>query len=596
MEERAEDRSREEQAIARGTIAPVDEPQVEAGALPGAHRWLAIALPWWASDLARRRIARRQLTEMSLPGAGVCPRVSVPRETPLLIHRTHRNAKEVVALCPHAHTAGARPEMPLAEAKALCGERAVEIEWTPLADAQSLRRLARWCTRYAPLVMPRMSGMFGLDGVDGIAGIAGMEGSSSMKSMPMPPSIAHATPCVIVDVTGCEKVHGGDATLAARVLRDLHRRSVHAQVAIASTQRAALAASAAWPCRVLPTDPRQAADMLADLPLWTLRLAPATLESLREVNVRRIGEACALPRRGSADRFGSELFAALDELRGERPERFEPLPHQRPIEVDLPFDGPTTRLEAVELAVTTALERFCARLGRRGRGVRLMELSLRRVNELPVVERLTLGGASRQPRHLWTLLRPRLERVNMGFGVEGVVLRSLIDAPLSMEQRQWCTSGEPDEHAREGDAETERQVSEMLDQVAARLGSASVRGAKESIFSTCVRPTVIFPKPLAAEVVADQAPVSAAPGARRPIEVRWPGGGGRVREADGPERHSPRWWTAPTRAMRGAEHREGDDDAITDDRDFWRVRTADGRWLWLLHRRPDRWVVIGAWA
>ncbi len=564
-----------------------DLPRLPSADRAAVRRWLSISLPWWPTDLVRRRRSKRHA------GRGGDPSAAERGDAPILLHREHRGAREVAGLCPRAAAAGARRGMPLAEAKAICGEDTLVQAWTPEADGRSLRRLAHWCTRYAPLVMP----------VD-----------------------HEASPHIVIDVSGCELVHGGDATLAIRVVRDFHRRGLQARVAVGPTQRAAVAASIglaaspegrAAPCLVLHHDPRRAAESLAPLPLRALGLCEETLEALREVNVRRIGEALRLPRRESADRFGPELLAVLDSLRGEVAEPFHPLPHARPIAVEVPFEGPTTRLESVLHAASQALERFCVRLARRGRGVRLLEWSLHRVNALPAVERVALGRPSRHARHLWMLLRPRLERVQMGFGVEGVSLRSLIDAPLAQEQRRWSGTGRADgadevrgaseaprddPAARHGDPETERQLSEMLDQVASRLGGASVHHAAAALPEerrdgarraaaprSALRPTMIFPRALAAEVVAEE-----APGARRPIEVRWPGGGGRVVECEGPERHSPSWWdAAPGGAGSGAARNASPN---ASDRDFWRVRTIDGRSLWLLHRPPDRWLVVGAWA
>lgn len=577
------------------------------------RRWLAISLPWWPSDVARRRLCRAA----QAPGRDLdAPRTTArSAEVPLLMHRLRRGAKEVAAVCPHAHTAGARAGMSLAEAKALCGLQAIEVESTPEGDARALRRLARWCMRYAPLVMP-------------ITG-AGLHAGASSTTAPVPRQVC-SLPCqdltaIVIDVTGCERVHGGEATLVARVLRDLHRRGVHAQIAMAPTQTAAIAASAVWPCRVLDQDPHRAAEALVDLPLWTLRLPSETLEALREVNVRRIGEALALSRRESVDRLGPHFWAVLDALRGERIEPFHPLPHAKPIAIERLFDGPTTRLDAVEAAIVELVDRFCAKLALRGRGVRLMELTLLRVDALPIIEQLPLGRPSRHAKHLWTLLRPRVERANMGFGVEGVRLRSMIDAPLMIEQRRWNLDGGNEgsaEHAhgaqgarehhaladRDDDAEM-RQVAEMIDQLIARLGRDAVRPAvavtkrdgvrpQASQFSSALRPTVIFARAMSAEVIADEA---RAPEARRPRAVRWPGGGGRVVRCDGPERHAPKWWDdhREQQDQRGRPDHHGRDDrsdCVVGDRDCWRVLTTDGRWLWLLHRHPECWSVIGAWA
>ncbi|MBM4114195.1 MAG: hypothetical protein FJ253_12630 [Phycisphaerae bacterium] len=446
-------------------------------------------------------------------------------------------------------------------------------------------------------------------------------------------------PAILVDITGCELVHCGDASLAARVLRDLHRRGIHAQVAIASTQRAALAASIAWPCRVVPADRAESLELLSPLPLWTLRLSADLVDSLREINVTRIGHALMLPRGGAADRFGPELRHALDAMRGECVEDFHPLPHAAPIECELAFDGATTQPEAIELAVVQLLDRFCLRLARRQRGVRLLELSLDRIDALPIVERLTLGRPSRRAKHLWTLLRPRLERVNLGYGVEGVRLRSLLDAPLSLEQGRWSAADAGRAGAEHG--EDDRAVAEMIDQFRSRLGHESIsrfgyesisrleHGAawKSSDDSRAIepyRPTVVFSKALSAEVTAEHLGTpDAAPRAMRPMAVRWAGGGGRVLECDGPERHAPRWWMGASGHRGGNGNGNGNRDHAGsggvdrgesggvdrgesggvdrggvggEEDDRWRVRTDDGRWLWLLHHGGERWSVIGVWA
>ncbi|MFO0894511.1 MAG: hypothetical protein U0574_06090 [Phycisphaerales bacterium] len=526
-------------------------------------RWLAITLPYWSTDLARRRLGP-------------------PPGTPLLAVTTRGEQRLVAAACASAAQAGVHPGMTLAHARALCGPQAMDVPWNPQADGRALRRLARWCMRYAP-------------------GVAVVE--------------AEGPAAVVVDVTGSQRLHRGDAALAARVVRDLHLKAVTAHVAVAGTRAAALAASAVWPCRVLPSAPdggqEEAVAALSALPIQVLRLPAEVVEALREVNVTQIGHALALPRTGSADRVGPALWAALDALRGLAPEPFEAMRPVEPVEVERLFDGATTRLESVMAAVEWTLDRFVDGLKRRERGVRHLELQLLRIDALPVVERLHLGRATARRGHLWSLLRPRVEGAHLGHGVEGVRMRSLADAALRHGQRQWDAGGRVhdghDWESREG--ERSRSLGELLDRLAARLGhqaverlpvppqrsaaverqlSAAMADGGSAWFASWLRPTLLFGTPLPARVTTEVDPL----GHGAPAEVRWAGGGGRVRQRVGPERRPAPWWNGSPGAAGG-------------ERSAWRVQTDDGRWLWLRRnvdpadadeRGDARWWVDGVWA
>ena len=63
-----------------------------------------------------------------------------------------------------------------------------------------------------------------------------------------------------------------------------------------------------------------------------------------------------------------------------------------------------------------------------------------------------------------------------------------------------------------------------------------------------------------------------------------------MRASEGPERIAVPWWDRTV-----GEGPSTSSDAAANERDYYRVGTEDGRWLWLF-RRDARWFVHGEWA
>jgi protein ImuB len=106
-----------------------------------------------------------------------------------------------------AQRLGLRPGMPLANARAMYPAVGV-AESDEAADRRLLDAVAEWCDRYTPLV--------GLDPPDGL----------------------------VLDITGCAHLFGGEAALARDLLARLAAQGLHARAAIADTVGCAVASSA----------------------------------------------------------------------------------------------------------------------------------------------------------------------------------------------------------------------------------------------------------------------------------------------------------------------------------------------------------------
>src|SRR5712692_2114278 len=160
-------------------------------------------------------LASRQPPILTLPrkGGGDCcarqsPTFSGGEETgvpgrPFVTAVTIANRRLVAAASPEAAACGIVPGLPLADAQAYHPGLAVR-EADPAGDAAALHRLAEWCGRWSPWTAP--------DGVDGI----------------------------LIDVTGCAHLHGGEARLAAAAVGRLGELGYACRGAIADT------AGAAW--------------------------------------------------------------------------------------------------------------------------------------------------------------------------------------------------------------------------------------------------------------------------------------------------------------------------------------------------------------
>lgn len=328
------------------------------------------------------------------------------------------------------------------------------------------------------------------------------------------------------------------------------------------------------------------------MPIAALRVEQPVVDGLLEVGIERVGELYDLPRSTLPARFGSELLLRLDQALGQAIETIDPVRPTPPPAVERAFDGPTDRIEAIELTVRELLEELADQLRTRECGARSIEITLKRSDLEPEVLTLTMGRPSRDAKHVWSLARPKLERAHLGFGVEAVHVRTKAVGRVRQEQGD-VVAGAQGEIAP---ADIDRTREELLDTLGNRIGRDRVRRAAlvdshlperaaetypadltpafaERVEIGNDRPTVLFDHPIAAEVVAltPDGPVH---------RVKWRGGDEPVTVCLGPERIAPEWWRRAHAT-----------------RDYFAVRTESGRWLWVARGLENgRWYVHGVWA
>lgn len=486
------------------------------------------------------------------------------RDAPLVAVAAVNGALRVCGVNAAAQAAGIGPGLPLADARALFPLlKAAEAE--PKAEAALLDHLAEWATHWTPWTA--------VEGLDGIGGAA-----------------------LWLDIAGCAHLFGGEESLVGDLLARLGDLGFCARAGIGDTKGAAWAA-----CRFLDPDkpfaiiPEGAArQILPSLPVAALRLDPATVETLRRLGLRTIGDLLVLPRGPLASRFGKTVAERLDQALGHAREPFTPRQPPAPYRQRLGFAEPLGLLDDVAHGLRLLLDGLCGRLERDGQGARQLVLEAFRVDG--TVSRTVLGTARpvRDPVHLARLFRDRLEELDAGFGIEALVLSIPVTDPLSATQKDISRHLKTEPQS----AEKQQEMALLIDRLGGRLGPLGVvrpvarashcpEGAvtaanplepasPEALWPPRPRPPHLLPRPERLE--ASPAPPGAPPpfcdGV--PSHVRWRRHTLRLVRAEGPERITPEWWRHPTAEVR----------------DYWRVEDAVGRRLWLFTEAGE-WFLHG---
>jgi protein ImuB len=451
-----------------------------------------------------------------------------------LVTRAHNGRRQVVAAANAAAQAlGISPGMPLAEAEARLPGLAVH-EAAPLADQAALEALGAWCLRYTPLLA------------------------------------APAEAGLLLDVTGCTHLWGGEAGLLADLLGELQAAGYAARAALASTPGAAWAlARFGQNPTIVPEGEEPTA--LAALPMAALRLPPEMVQGLALLGLERIGQLAEMPRASLTRRFGTAPHRALDAaLQGEpiTPWLPEAVLRQR-----TSFLEPLLTAEALAIAIQRLVAALCDELARIDRGARILDMHFERVDGS--VQSLRVGTAkpSRAPLHLARMLCEKLDTVAPGFGIEAMRLVVPLAEPLRPQQSSAAFGEAPP-----GD------IAALVDRLSNRLGEGRVfrmaptpsdvpeRSARRVPPLTAPpsnwpldwpRPVRVFTPPFPVEAIA------ALPDGP-PAAFTWQRQRRRIRRADGPERIAGEWWRheAETTALR----------------DYWQVEDEAGRRYWLFRR------------
>jgi protein ImuB len=480
----------------------------------------------------------------------------------LVLYGKRGNAEVLTAVDEAAERLGLAPSLALAQARAMHpGIEAVAED--AQADAALLERIADWTLRYTPLVA--------CDSPDGL----------------------------LLDVTGCAHLYGGEDALVADLAARLDAAGLAFSVAIAGTIGAAWAAAHYGAPGNYPGGKEHA--LLSPLPLAALRLDAGTVAALARVGLKRIGDIADLPRSPLTARFGTDLLRQLDRALGREHEPLNPRLPVAPYVAEQRFAEPIAREDDVLRIVMRLAGRLKLALERRGDGARRLELTLFRTDG--ALRRIAVGVSRplRAPADIRALFVERLaalaDTLDPGFGFDMARLSVLTAEPA------------PPEQIGIGGAQDDAALDRLVDRLSARLGAQRVRRliAQDShipeIAAASVpaqaditdngweafcrhrteaelapRPLRLLTRPEPIEAVAE---VPDGP----PLRFRWRRALHEVVAADGPERIEGAWWS---------EH--GGQSFGNLARDYFRVEDKSGLRFWLFRAGLYRDLAQGAAA
>lgn len=511
-----------------------------ASAMPEPRRYMALWFPFLPTDRLRRSF--------------LC---AAPDEPLLLVAKEH-NALRVSAACPRAQALGLLPGLPLADARARVPNVLVH-EADPEADARLLLQFSAHAGRWSPMVAP--------DPPDGL----------------------------LIDISGCAHLFGGEAGLAADTGKWLGRL-VEMRHAFASTPSAAHALAR------FPQETADETEAIRRLPVAALRLDPRNEAALRRAGLKRIADLADRPTAPLSARFGGAVTAALERLLGRADSRIVPLRPTPALHFARRFAEPIGLADSIRAALATLSMQATTELERRAQGGRCFAASFFRTDGAVREIAVETGQPTRDPALIGRLFHERIEALadplDPGFGFDLIRLAVPATEPLDASQ--------PDLHAGPQKAEAlealiarlsvrhgrnrihriapvDTHVPERAERVIAALDlPAPADWPSPTPGEPPLRPLFLLDPPQHVEALAE---VPDAP----PRQFRWKGVAHDIVRAEGPERIATPWW------------KKSDEDRPT--RDYYRVEDSAGRRFWLfrhgLYGRETgspRWYIHGLFA
>lgn len=514
---------------------------------------------------------------------------------PFAVVAAERGALVLATLSAAAEATGLRQGMALADARSIC-PGLVTRPADAAGEAAFRGALARWAGRFSPLVAE--------DGADGL----------------------------LLDVTGCARLFGGEAALATAVVDGAAGLGLTARAGLADTvgvawavarhgvgiarrpargagdaidqearatrsraARRGMADGPSGPSRgVVMVPPGEGRAALATLPVAALRLPPDTVAALSGLGLRRIEDVALLPRAQLARRLGIEVVRRLDQALGRE---VEPVSAARPdlrLALRLAASEPLLCAADVTAGLGVLAEALGKRLEAAGLGARRVRATLERAGGGPpaVVE---AGFARPVDRGAAIMAVLGLRLAALGTGADsGIDVLRL--AAVTVEPRTGSGPVRAPGTGVEAAAITQAEspaLADLIGRLGGRLGIEAVvrlhpaeshvpARATTAMAAGFAPPAGPWPRRTAPRppVLHPPEPVVPEDGARPPLAFRWRGGRHVRAAAFGPERMAPEWWLDDPAWRSGP-------------RLYWQVETATGRRLWLFETQGDE--VSGGW-
>jgi protein ImuB len=440
----------------------------------------------------------------------------------------------------------------LADARAIIPELEVLDDKPDLAE-KLLTRLAEWCIRFTPIVA--------IDPPDGL----------------------------LLDVTGCSHLWGGDGSYIADIVKKLNTRGYDVRAAMADT------IGVAWAVARFGNEPLvivhgKNLEALMCLPPEALRLESDAVERLHKLGLHKVRQFINMPHGSLRRRFGQHFVERLEMAIGQRLELLSPVIPIEPYQERLPCMEPIVTATGIEIALQQLLETLCLRLQQEQKGLRTAIFKGYRVDGKIENIRIATSRPSHSVKHLFKLFEIKLSTIEPALGIELFMLEApKVEDHLPQQEKMWVGSAGVEDV----------RLSELIDRLASKIGmdnihrylpdehywpersfkpASSLHEKLTTIWNPDkLRPLQLLQKPERIEVTA---PIPDYP----PMLFRYKGQLHKVVKADGPERIGQEWW------IQDGQHR-----------DYYSVEDEAGQRYWLFrlghyHDKIYQWFIHGFFA
>lgn len=519
---------------------------------------------------------------------------------PFAIVAQDSNALTLACLSAEASAEGLTVGQSLSDARAFCPNLMTAPE-NPLQEAGFLAGLRRWAGKYSPWVAEE------------------------------------APASLILDITGCAHLFGGEEQLAEAIAQDLQDLRLTGMLGIADTPGTAWALArfagksaqahrsgdaieqearatrsrafkrrnwergGAAPAR-LQTDanapciapPGQTRNAISRLPVAALRLPRDICTNLNRLGIRIIADLIGLPRAALMRRFGRDVVLRLDQALGADPEPISPARRTHHFATRLSLPDPIGLAEDITAGVDRLLDPLCEKLRKAGRGARQLRLWCFRTDHTVQIIEVGLARPNHDPDRMRPLLLLQLPNVEPGFGIDTLRLEAFITEPLSnLQHKGHADAVETARKLRDGD----NTMADLMGRLGARIGLENITRmhpadshipektatrmaaaysdpTEDWPTQRLQRPVTLFqPEHVTIEQSGD---TPSAP----PRQFRWRRRAFQTHSAAGPERLSPEWWLDDPNWRGGT-------------RDYWRIETKTGERLWIFETKTREYS--GGW-
>jgi len=415
-----------------------------------------------------------------------------------------------------------------------------------------------------------------------------------------------------LDVSTCIRVHKGEHALCNTFYRGLNKQELETDgisLQITNTQLALSASlGSAWALARYNTQTitigskQELRSLLSPLPISALRLDQQTILALEEVNITKIKHLFKLSRRSLIKRFEISLLERLDQALGYKEELITPITFSKVLKQEKIFNGVCTQLEAIKQAAFSLLTSLINELEKDYRKTSSVIIKLQRIDSPPLYKKTSLSLPSNNLQHIWNLMQPHIEKLQIGYGVislsiyfpETKHIKGYRSLHPSLENSSTATTNS-----------SSTAFAELLDSLHMHLGETRVQylqcrpshipeqsfswlplskenalkkwpRLEEKMMVTTERPSLLFYQPhqIDAMSVMPDSP---------PFWLKWQGNKQQIEAGIGPERIAPEWW--------------GKDESLCRTRDYFKVQLSDGTWAWIFRELETmKWYIHGLWA